>query len=122
MTEAWFSGVADELAQALVDARECASACEELLEEAHGKLEREQERRLLAAVVAPAAICRIMIELIDRPPPLLLAAARVARETALHAIGELDALRLPLDASRAYGALAAVAESCEELLDAAGSV
>jgi len=122
MGDAWFTGVADELARALIDARECATACESLLERAHGSLAPEPQRRLIAALAAPAAISRIMIELIDRPPPLLLAAARVARETSLHAIGELDALRLPLDASRAYGALAAVAESCEELLDAAGSV
>ncbi|HET7572175.1 MAG TPA: hypothetical protein VFJ77_05835, partial [Gaiellaceae bacterium] len=73
MGEAWFTEVADELAQALVDARECADACEELLEAARDRLEREPERRLLAALVAPAAICRIMIELIDRPPALLLA-------------------------------------------------
>ncbi|HET7571909.1 MAG TPA: hypothetical protein VFJ77_04485, partial [Gaiellaceae bacterium] len=96
--------------------------CEELLEAARDRLEREPERRLLAALVAPAAICRIMIELIDRPPALLLAAARVCRETSLHGIAELERLSLPapLDGGRARASLAAAAESCGALLEAAG--
>jgi hypothetical protein len=119
MGDAWFTGVADELARALIDARECATACESLLERAHGSLAPEPQRRLIAALAAPAAISRIMIELIDRPPPLLLAAAGVCRETSLHALRELEALELPLDSERARGALGAAAASCEALVRAA---
>lgn len=120
MDEAWFTGLADELGQALVEARECAEACEELLEAARGCLEREQERDLLAALVAPTAISRILIDLIDRPPVLVLAATRVCRETSLHALEELERLALPLETDGAVAALRAAADSCGRLLEAAG--
>jgi hypothetical protein len=121
MAEAWFTSVADELAEALLDARECAAACEALLEAARGKLDGESERRLLAALVAPAAIARVMIELIDRPPTLLLAAARVCREASARGNEELERLELPLDTARVSKGLAAASESCRRLLEAAGA-
>jgi hypothetical protein len=120
MDEAWFTSLADELGQALVEARECAAACEGLLEAARGCLEREQERALLAALVAPTAISRILIDLIDRPPLLVLAATRVCRETSLHALDELERLSLPLETDGAVAALRAAAASCGRLLEAAG--
>jgi hypothetical protein len=120
MDEVWFTGVADELAQAVVDARACATACEELLQAARGRLGGDREHELLAALVAPTAISRILIDLIDRPPMLVLAATRVCRETSLQALGELERLALPLDADHAATALRAAAESCGRLLEAAG--
>ncbi len=119
MDEAWFTGLADELAQAVVDARDCATACEELLERARGSLGGEQQQALLVALVAPAAISRILIDLIDRPPALVLAATRVCRDTSLQALGELAHLRVPLQTDGAVAALEAAAESCGRLLDAA---
>lgn len=121
MDEAWFTSLADELAQAIVDARACATACEELLEAGRGRLGDEQERALLGALVAPAAISRIMIELIDRPPMLVLAAARVCRETSQQALDDLRRLDLPLDVDAAVTALRAVCESCGRLLEVAGT-
>ena len=120
MDEVWFTGLADELAQAVVDARACATACEELLQAARGCLGAEREHELLAALVAPTAISRILIDLIDRPPMLVLAATRVCRETSLQALDDLDRLALPLDATAAVAALRTAAESCGSLLDAAG--
>jgi len=120
MDEVWFTGLADELAQAVVDARACATACEELLESARGGLGEERQRELLSALVAPTAISRILIDLIDRPPLLVLAATRVCRETSLQAIADLDRLALPLDAGAAVAALRSAAESCGRLLEAAG--
>ncbi len=117
--EAWFTGLADELSQALVDARECAAACEELLEASRGSLEPSDRQRLLAALVAPAAISRILIDLIDRPPAFVLAAAQVCRETTRVALEQLDALPPPLDVAAAAAALERVCDSCERLLEAA---
>ena len=120
MGDTWFTEFADELAQAMADARECAAACEQLLEEARGQLKPRPERRLLAALVAPVATSKMLVELVDGAPALLLSCTRACRESALHARGELTELRLPLDTTRADAALAAVAASCGRLLDAAG--
>jgi hypothetical protein len=123
MEDFWFTGLADELAQAVVDARTCATACEELLEAARdGGLGASREQALLAALVAPTAISRILIDLIDRPPMLVLAATRVCRETSLQAVAELERLGLPLDCGTAVAALRAAADSCGRLLEAAGPV
>ncbi|HZD87643.1 MAG TPA: hypothetical protein VE088_06525 [Gaiellaceae bacterium] len=119
MDEAWFSGLADELGQAIVDAGECAGACERLLETAHGRLDREREYALFAAIVAPTSISRILVDLIDRPPGIVLAAAHVCRETSLQAVVEVERLALPLETGAAIGALVAVAESCRCLLESA---
>jgi hypothetical protein len=104
MVEAWYTGYPDELARLLVDAASCAEACEAFLIRAPEHLD------LLAA---PAAVSRVLIDLIDQPPQLVLAAARLTRETALHAADLLDD-RAVVDALRAVGA------SADALLDAAG--
>lgn len=115
MADSWFTDVADELARCLVDAERCAEACERLLE----KVERSQDptlrKRVLDAVAGPTAVARVLNELIDFPPPLVLAAARLCRDSSRSAV---DALR-GLDAGEAIRALEECAESCDRFLDVA---
>ena len=117
--EVWFSGLADELARALLDAGACASACEELLAASKDLPDRGERQRLLAAVVAPAAVCDIFVDLLDRPPPLVLAAARVCRDTSLTGVEQLESLQPPFEWAEAAAALERVADSCARLLEAA---
>ncbi|HET7567760.1 MAG TPA: hypothetical protein VFJ91_07210 [Gaiellaceae bacterium] len=119
MDEAWFTQCADELAEALIAARESAAACEALLEQARGRLGPEAERRLLATVAAPAAIARVLMDIMDRPPALVLACAQACHDASLTACRQLDANELPLDAAPAIAALSASAAACRRLLDAA---
>ena len=116
--EVWFSGLADALTRTLVDARACATACEELLESGRETLAVAQQQALLRTIVLPAAISRILVDLGDRPPPLLLAATRVCRETALTALEQLAILAPPLDCTAAAAALSRAADSCGRLLAA----
>lgn len=116
--ETWFSGLADALAQALVDARACAAACERLLESGRETLAPTQQQRLLRAIVPPAAISGILVDLADRPPVLVLAAARLCRETSLAALEQLTSLEVPLDCTAVAFALRRSGESCGRLLDA----
>ena len=116
--EAWFSGLVDELAQVVLDAGECAEACEELLEESR-RLGEPAEQRLLAALALPAACCNVLVDLVDSTPELVLATAGLCRETSLAALEKLDLLPRPLDPVTAAAALGRVAESCGRLLDAA---
>ena len=116
--EAWFSGLADALAQALVDARACAAACEELLESGRDALAPAEQQRLLKTIVLPAAISSLLVDLGDRPPLLVLAATRVCRETSLSAVEELALLAPPLDCTEADAALRRAARSCGRLLEA----
>lgn len=116
--ETWFSGLADALAQALVDARACAAACERLLESGRETLAPTQQQRLLRAIVLPAAISGILVDLADRPPVLVLAAARLCRETSLAALEQLTSLEVPLDCTAVVFALRRSGESCGRLLDA----
>ena len=116
--ETWFSGLADALAQALVDARACAAACERLLESGRETLAPPQQQRLLRAIVPPAAISGILVDLADRPPVLVLAAARLCRETSLAALEQLTSLKVPLDCTTVAFALRRSGESCGRLLDA----
>ena len=112
MVESWFTGYADELARCLVDARNCAEACEaylDALDGADGEL-----RRAVDVLAAPAAVSRILIELIDQPPQLVIAAARMCRELAAAAADELDG---PAEVA---AALRAVAASAADLVEAAG--
>ena len=112
MGEAWFTGYADELARCLVDARNCAEVCEAYLaslDGAEGAL-----RRAVDILAAPAAVSRILIELIDQPPQLVLAAARLCRELTATAAEQLDG------APEVVAALCAVADSAGDLVDAAG--
>ena len=117
----WFSGLAGALAQALVDARSCASACEALLESGRAILAPAEQQRLLRTIVLPTAISGVLVDLGDRPPLLVVAAARVCRETSLTALEQLVLLAPPLDCTAAAAALSRVADSCERLLDAADS-
>jgi hypothetical protein len=116
MEGTWFTGVADELARCLTDAQTCAEACEALLESVREATD-DDSRRVLQALVAPAAIARVLIDLIDQPPQLVLAACRLCRESARHALAELEALDERIEISRAVAALRASADSCGRLLD-----
>jgi hypothetical protein len=116
--DVWFRGLADELARALLDAGECGAACEELLEAGKELVEPAERQRLLAAVVAPAAICGVFIDLIDRPPALVLAAARVCRDASLGGAEQLEALEPSFEWAATAAAMTRAAESCGRLLDA----
>jgi hypothetical protein len=110
--EAWFTGYADELARCLLDARNCAETCEAYLarlNDGEGEL-----RRVVGVLAAPAAVSRVLMELIDQPPQLVLAAARLCRELASSAADELGG---PVDVVEA---LRAVSESAGDLVEAAG--
>jgi hypothetical protein len=117
MSEAWFTGLADELARCLVDARDCAEACERLLESARLG---DHHKVGLDALVAPAAVSRVLIELIDHPPQLALAAARLLADSAEAAAAVLTELGSAVDADEAVAALRRAAESSRRLLEAAG--
>jgi hypothetical protein len=119
MDEAWFTGVADELARCLVDADECAAACERLLERLRDGGDADLQRKVLDAVLAPAAVSRVLVELIDHPQQLVLAAARLCRDSAREAVGALEALDALVDADDAIGALAVASGSCGGLIEAA---
>jgi hypothetical protein len=115
---AWFSGLAGALAQALVDARGCASACEALLESGRATLVPAELQRLLRTIVPPTVISGVLVDLADRPPLLVLAATRVCRETSLTALEQLALLAPPLDCTAAAAALRRAADSCGRLLEA----
>src|SRR5438067_4495038 len=89
--EAWFTVCADELARCLVDARNCAEVCEAYLAALDGA--GDDLRRAVDVLAAPAAVSRILIELIDQPPQSVLAAARLCRELATAAADELGGPR-----------------------------
>jgi hypothetical protein len=116
---AWFSGLADAFAQAFVDARACAAACERLLESGRTTLAPAEQQRLLRAIVLPAAISGVLVDLGDRPPQLVLTATGVCRETALTALEQLTLLAPPLDCTAVATALRRTADSCGRLLEAA---
>jgi hypothetical protein len=120
MGDAWFTEVADELARCLVDARKCTECAESLLESLRHVPDAEAQRVALAAVAVPAAVSRVMIELIDHPPQLALAAARLLRDSAEDAASALTALGGRTDGGDAIRALRAASESAARLLDAAG--
>lgn len=113
MGEAWFTGYADELARCLVDARNCAEVCETYLANLDGGDEGAL-RRAVDVLAAPAAVSRILIELIDQPPQLVLAAAGLCRDLTATAADELDGPPEVIEALRA------VADSAGDLVDAAG--
>jgi hypothetical protein len=117
--EAWFTGFADELARCLLDAERCADACEALLEDSHDHATAEVQRVVAETLVAPAAVARVLIELIDNPPRLVLAACRLCRESATDAADRLELVGRELDCASAIAALRAASGSCGTLLDAA---
>jgi hypothetical protein len=116
MGDAWFTGVADELARCLVDALRCAEACERLL--ASPRL-GAQRKTAFDALVAPVAVSQVLIELIDSPPQLALAAARLLADTADAGAAQVGALDCP-GAGEATAALRRAAGSSRNLLDATG--
>ena len=71
-----------------------------------------------SAVIAPAAVANVLIELIDEPRPLIIAAAKVCRDTARDGAARLEALDERPGLGDACAALRACAESCDQLLDA----
>jgi hypothetical protein len=119
MDETWFTGFAEELAQCLLDAERCAGACEALLEQVQRSDDVELQRVIIDALVAPAAVARVLIELIEQPPNLVLAACRLCHDVAAQAAEQLAALGTRFDSADAMTALRATAGSCQKLLDVA---
>jgi hypothetical protein len=114
MGDAWFTGIEDELARCLADAGACADACERLLDNLGHIDDAGLRQRVLDAAIAPAAVARTLVDVLDEPR-LVLAAAQLCRDSALHAATVLEAL----DAAEAITALRTAAASCQRLLDAA---
>jgi hypothetical protein len=108
LEDAWFTKCADELARCLVDARTCAEACEHFL--ASSAADADDLRRL----AAPAAVSRVLIDLIDHPPQIVLAAVHLCRELTAAAAGDAQ---VPDDV---VTALRAIADSSAALLEACG--
>jgi adenylate kinase len=103
MGDAWFTGVPDELAQLLVDAHACAETCETYLA-AHPDA--------LHVLAAPVAVAQVLIDLIDHPPEIVLAAVRLCRDLATAAADALEG------ALEVVESLRRVALSAAALLDA----
>jgi hypothetical protein len=114
--ETWYTGVADELARCLTDARICAEACEALLARVQAADDAELKQRIVDAVVAPAAVSRVLIDLIDHPRQLVLAAATLCRDAANDAVTALTGLD---EATATVAALGACARSCGALVETA---
>jgi hypothetical protein len=118
MDGAWFTGIADELARCLTDAEECADACEALLERTSELPDERARRQIVDAVLAPAAVARVLVELIDQPQQLVLAAATLCRDSSRDALASLR--RFPNDlVGETCSALRSCVESCGALLEAA---
>ena len=110
MGDAWFTGCADELARCLVDARACAEACEAYLGRATG----DEQQRAVGILAPSAAVSRVLIELIDQPPQLILAAVRLCYDLSSAAADELGA------PDEVVAALSGVAASARALLESTG--
>lgn len=117
MDDAWFTGLADELARCLVDARTAADAAEAVLEAARELEDPELRRRAARALIAPAAVARVLMDLIDQPPQLVLAATRLLRDAAGTAADDMESFPA-LDTRQLVAALRTAAASCERLLEA----
>jgi hypothetical protein len=117
MGEAWFTGVADELARCLVDAERCAERCEAFLEGLRERGDLERQRAVVDALVVPAAVARVLIDLIDQPEELVLAATRLCRDAAQNALAGMDGIEGP-EATALAAALRTAAASCGRLLEA----
>lgn len=115
MADAWFTQVPDELARCLVDAQSCAERCEAFLHALRERDDTALQRRAVACLVAPAAVARILVDLIDQPPQLVLAAARLCSEAAREAA---EALAGAESVAEVVASLRTAAESCEALLEA----
>jgi hypothetical protein len=119
MDDAWFTGLADELAQCLLEAETCAEACEALLESVSAGGDGELQRLVVDAVIGPAAVARVLTDLIDQPPRLVLAACKLYYESTASGVEALEALGGRVDAADALAALRTSSASCLRLLDAA---
>jgi hypothetical protein len=117
MDDAWFTGLADELARCLVDAEICADACERLLEAVLQDGDAGLQEGLRNALVVPAAVARVLVGLIDEPPQLVLAAARLCRDRSAAAVVHVEALAGRVDGDEALAALRASVDSCSRLLE-----
>lgn len=110
MDDPWTDAYADELARCLADARRCADACETyLVSLPHGSTELQDA---LDALAAPAAVARTLVELVDRPLQLVVAAARLLHELACAAAAALR------DPPEVVAALRVAAESSARLVAA----
>ena len=119
MAEKWFSGFADELAQCLLDAERCAEACEASLETVRNTDDAELRTIVVQALVAPAAIARVLSEFPDESANLVLAICHLCRDVTTAAAEQLDALGTRIDGTDTIAALLALAGSCGRLLEAA---
>jgi hypothetical protein len=117
MGDAWFTGLADELARCLVDAQHCAEVCEAFVERLRRAGDAEVQRRAIDAIVGPAAVARVLMDLIDEPPELVMAAARLCRDAAGDTAAQLEELHVAGSAD-VIAALRTNAESCSRLLEA----
>jgi hypothetical protein len=119
MDDVWFTQVSDELTDCLVDAKRCAEACEQVLDELRALGEGPLRRRVLTAIVVPAAVARVLADMVDQPREVVLAACRLCRESADAAVGILESLDASVDGAAAVAALRASSASCQLLIDAA---
>jgi hypothetical protein len=112
MGDTWFTGFSDELARCLTDAENCAETCERYL----ALIARDEHdmQQIVDVLAAPAAVARVLIELIDHPPQLVLAAVRLCRDLAAEAAG---AVGVPAEVA---ASLRTLAVSAADLLEAAG--
>lgn len=115
MPESWFTEYADELARCLADARECAERCEALLVAVAA--DHDVRAHVHHAVIAPAAVARVLIDLFDQPRTLVVAAARLCRDTAEEGATQLELLDSHPEAGAARAALRTCAASCAALVD-----
>jgi hypothetical protein len=76
------------------------------------------QRAVVDAIVAPAAVARVLIDLIDHPPELVLAATRLCGDAAETAAARLEALG-GMQTAPVVDALRTAAASCARLLAAA---
>jgi hypothetical protein len=116
VAEPWFTDVADELARCLVDAERGANACESYVQTMRDT--GAGEPRVVEALVGPAAVARVLIDLIDDSPDIVLAAARLCRDSGRDAVRTLEELGRE-DTDPVLDALRASTESCGRLLEAA---
>jgi hypothetical protein len=119
VNDVWFTEYADELATCLVDAERCADACERLLVAVREGAAVRSPQRLVRAIVAPTAVALVLLDLIDDPPELVLATARLCAETSSNAVRELERFDL-LAVGEARDALRAFSASCGRFAAAAG--
>ena len=83
MDDAWFTDMADELARCLLDAEAARKPARSCSRRCSKSGDAELQQGVVDAVIAPAAVARVLVELIDQPPRLVLAACRLYCESAV---------------------------------------